>query len=826
MIEERFNRIRPTTGRTDRVVFWMDSKGEFSDTIDELVLPDIAIIRWDGFDSFKIKVRIECEEPESRFLIYRSRPVPDDQYNILADTMHYSKPHFSADSVSCVCQEMDIAEQFKDDIRNHMAFFKNARNRDGFKRFGPFKNSDSIIRSIIATLLKTDDNSTDAIVLRMISEYSDEKDAEAIDLMLDKYHLADDLWSLCESEYGFRGSSLKELTRNLFMTAAFGTSPLADSPKLSKYILPESVRCTSMIGRVLNDKDYSEHAKELSESISECYAIGSILSTYDIGELVDCDVFDCIDLAIIERLIDRMIGTRSPFGITEYGYIGNRLSTNNGRRFASHYHMLESASRLIEACSVFSDRQPPMDAKAVISGYVSEYYRIDTFYRHFICFFDSVQKDCSLSEDKVHELFDYIENTYCNVFLGPVVSDLCSKIADYSDLPGPYQQDFCRRYIDEDRKTVVIISDAFRYECAAELCERLSSNSRFDKRQLEYMISTVPSKTNFGMAALLPNDGLEVRPEKDGGYAVLIEGQSTESSMREKILRSHYPNSAILKYEQFEQCKSSELRELCSKKKLIYIYHNSIDRTGESDEKHVFESCERAFDEITRIITTITNWNYTKFIITSDHGFIYRRSEIDEYDKISTVPGFNSRRRFAINDHPYGLNRCIEFSMDYLGDLNKNLYVSVPDSIALFRRQGEAKCFAHEGISPQEIVVPVLTVNTIKGSVREKYVGLRPDSQREVKKQFRPEFVFLQEHPVDDEYRRCEYEVWFEDADSQPVTQIYTVVADKSDPSDLKLVLKIKEELKTDSLTMFIRMKGSDDVERYDGFHVRIHGFI
>ena len=78
MIAERLDMIRPTTGRTDRIVFWMDPKGEFSDTIDDLVLPDVSVIRWDGFDSFKIKVRIECEEPESRFLIYRNGPVPDD----------------------------------------------------------------------------------------------------------------------------------------------------------------------------------------------------------------------------------------------------------------------------------------------------------------------------------------------------------------------------------------------------------------------------------------------------------------------------------------------------------------------------------------------------------------------------------------------------------------------------------------------------------------------------------------------------------------------------------------------------------------------------
>ena len=825
MISDRFERINPKTGYKSKIIFWMDPKKEFSDDIDNIQLPDVSVIRWNGFNSFSIKERIECEEPDSKFLIYMPGEVPGDQTNILADMMHYSKPLFFADNASCICQEMDISERFKDTVQKHIGFFKTKKNRDGFEKYGPFDSEGQIHRAMLAVLLSSDDNTLDSIVTRIICDYSEipsEEGSDEILAPLEKFDLTETLWNLCSKEYGFTGDSMEELVSDLFITAAFDSSTVSTSPKLSKYILPKRIPVIATVNHILDDREHSESIVDLCRSISDDKGIGKVLEAFDnMNDLVECEVFPCVDSAIVSRLIERIISTRSPLGDIEIEHVHRRMKTRSGRNLISFYESIASASELIGMCIEFNNRLKPSDAKAIIDSYVNVLYRIDTLYREFISSSDDIPSESDVSEDLVKELKDYVENTYCNIFLDPIVSDLCSLVGSYNDLPAPYQQDFCRKYISEkEKKTVIIISDAFRYECAAELCNRLKANPRVERCKLDHMISTVPSKTSFGMAALLPNDGLMVNLKENGDFTVLIDGQMTESSMRETILQSRYPDSAVLKYDQFNNTTGKELRGQYGKKRLLYIYHDTIDKTGESDERNVFSACQRAIYEISELIKIVTNWNYTRFIVTSDHGFIYRRSEIKEYEKISTMNGFNSKRRFALNDRPFNLDRCVEFPLDYLGEGNKGLYVSVPNSTALFRHQGEAKCFAHEGISPQEIVVPVLTVTTQQGKLDEKYVGLKPSNKHEIKS-FRPTLELWQEHPVDSEYHKHEYEIWLEDENEQCISQIYTVFADKDDPSDLKHRLKMTEDLKQDSIILVIRSKGESDVQRYEGFRVR-----
>lgn len=835
MIAERFDRIRPDTGSTDNVVFWVDPKGEFSDSVDSLDIPGITLIRWDGFNSFKIKEMIECEDQGLRYLVYRSGMIPSDQYNILADTLHYSKPVFSADSASCICQEIGLSEEYRNLVQAHFGFFKVSSNKTKFQKFHP-SDVESVKRAMIAVVVGSQDDSLDGIVTRIVCDnsvsFDDGGSADIIEY-LDKYDLAEDFWDLCMKRYGFSEVGLDKLVRDLFVTAAFGSTEVSDSPKLSKYILPEKIRVSVIVNRILNDSDSIAKMESLCDFVSEKYKIKTILEAFDDMEiLMGCDIFSCVDAVIAERLIERILSTNSPLDDTEYGRIKERIKRHSGRRFKAVFDSIVSGSRLIDFCMEYRKQPKDVNVKDIVDKYVSNLYRIDTCYRHFIVSSDSIDLSLGLSEDDIDGFKQFVENTYCNVFLDPIVSELCSLVSRYEDFPHPSQLNFYRKYIGNpdrelERKTVVIISDAFRYECAAELYDRFKSDPKIRECTLNHMISTVPSKTNFGMAALLPNNGLEVKLDKDGIPVVYIDGQNSESTdNRKRILQRCYHDSIVLTSEQVLAIgKGKEVRELCKGKKLIYIYQNVIDKIGESNEHEVFMACQTAINDIERIIKTVTAWNYPRFIISSDHGFLYHRSEMKEYAKISTVEGFNSKRRFAINDRRFGLERCVEFSLEYLGECNRDLFVSVPDSASIFRRRGDVKCFAHEGISPQEVIIPALVVNTIKAAVEEKHVGLRPSNKRDIK-QVNPRFEFFQDHPVNDEFHKCEYEVWLEDEDCQALTKCYIVVADKDDPTDLGISLKMDVQLQKERVTMVICEKGEKDEQRYEGFRVKIIGFI
>ena len=80
------------------------------------------------------------------------------------------------------------------------------------------------------------------------------------------------------------------------------------------------------------------------------------------------------------------------------------------------------------------------------------------------------------------------------------------------------------KLVRDDKKAVVIISDAMRYEVAEELGSRIRQEDRFDA-ELEAMLGVLPSYTQLGMAALLPHRTL--RHSADG-KTVLVDDQAHE----------------------------------------------------------------------------------------------------------------------------------------------------------------------------------------------------------------------------------------------------------------------------------------------------------
>jgi hypothetical protein len=73
-------------------------------------------------------------------------------------------------------------------------------------------------------------------------------------------------------------------------------------------------------------------------------------------------------------------------------------------------------------------------------------------------------------------------------------------------------------------------------------------------------------------------------------------------------------------------------------KQVVYIYHDQIDTRGENSEDEVFVACEEAVSEIAELIRKIAvNANTLHFIVTADHGFLYKRDKVAESGKIGGV---------------------------------------------------------------------------------------------------------------------------------------------------------------------------------------------
>ena len=112
----------------------------------------------------------------------------------------------------------------------------------------------------------------------------------------------------------------------------------------------------------------------------------------------------------------------------------------------------------------------------------------------------------------------------------------------------------------------MIISDAFRYECARELFSRLELDEKCTP-VMECMLSALPSVTSVGMASLLPHKEMDV----DEALNVTVDGQACASlEQREKILKLHGENNIAVSFDEIYKNRQ-RTQELLQNKNIVYI---------------------------------------------------------------------------------------------------------------------------------------------------------------------------------------------------------------------------------------------------------------
>ena len=196
-------------------------------------------------------------------------------------------------------------------------------------------------------------------------------------------------------------------------------------------------------------------------------------------------------------------------------------------------------------------------------------------------------------------------------------------------------------------------------------------------------------------------------------------------SGRQTVLQEHVPNSVCVQFDDIKNLKKNDLRDIFTGKQVVYIYHNQIDARGDkaNTEDEVFVACEEAIREIMALIGKInTNANTHHFVVTADHGFIYKRDKVTESDKIGGVSGKSAfiNRRFIVAQDPV-VDEGVEFMpMSRVLGNNDTKIVSYPVSSNVFKVAGGGQNFVHGGSSPQEMLVPVLDIKMERGHMETR----------------------------------------------------------------------------------------------------------
>ena len=783
------------SGDTRKLVFWYDEKGEFAEDIDGIELANAKVYKLEQGNQFYTKYFLEKVDTTTNYLVYAPFPKPPVSENHLEDTMLYSK-RFYADRASLLSVDLGIEEKYKPIIEKHIKFFA---NKERTQRFYDLEienfNEENILTGLMSAVCKTRTCSFDEVIRVLLTDDTLEDNKFIADF--GKFDLLESFWKYVEQQFGYSSPAptLEKFVISMFVTYA-DRYISTELPKGWKgFVSYKSGNIIAFMDNLMNNVLYRDRYDELSDYVAGVLDAGKILSTYEPEALVECDSFAEIDIILIrwikERLLaEDLIARLDNKNLCEICEMRSKM--HFGRKYAKVYQMLSNAYFIISQASY-----APLDGfKKIIDNYVASDCVIDCSYREFYTYYDELE-DTSGLED----LRELVENIYTNEYLGKLLPKWNDGLKEQDALTViPLQRDFFRKYVRSNKeRTVVIISDGMRFEVGCELYKRMQDNPKCkDSLSIKPMLSVLPSYTRLGMEALLPHKTLELTDDfkelVDGKYAV-------DTSTRQAILQSYVSESRCVKYSDIRNLKGMELREIFTSQQVVYIYHNQIDNAGENTEDEVFRACTKAVDELSELIQRISNSaNTYRFIVTSDHGFIYKRNLVQQSDKISTAeePGKLKKRRYIVAKEPVVDDGVFNIGLGYMLGNEDDKIISYSCSTSVFSAKGNAGLnYVHGGSSPQEMLVPVIDIKMDKGAVETRTVQIMLVSLIQKITNLITTLDFIQSEPVSDVVKGTTYKLYFlsEDNGNSSIEKISNeniYVADKRDGDVQKRLFRMR----------------------------------
>ena len=777
-------------GEVRKLVFWYDDNAEFVEDVDTLELQNAKVLHLETDNQFYIKYFLECVDRETNYLVYAPFPKPALKDNHLADTIRYSV-EFCADRVSLLMLDLNMPEQCKPVIQEHMRFFAEKKRTKAFydMDFDSY-NRNSIEVAMMSIICKCKTPSFEEVLRTVLMDDLEESLYLA---ELEKYDLLKHFWRMVGEVFGYtdENPTLEKLTLTLFVTYTSKVItedvPVAWNP----FVSFKSGTILTFLDNLMNNTQYSERFDQLSEKVYHSLKAESELKKMPAEALVPCSIFAGVEKILISWMIERLeledvAAKLGDFSIPQL--VKMRRQGHFGRRYRSEYFVLENAWHIISNMHyVKSDTLSDL-----VKKYTDEMYQMDRRYRYFYFYLDKLEDISQFSK-----LRTLIENIYTNEYLTKVCvnwTELFKK--EYRSLPFTKQREFFSKNIQFSKEqTVVIISDAMRYEVGISLLEKLQLDEKI-KASIKPMVSMLPSITSYGMAALLPHKTLELTDD----YSVLVDGKKTDTTdQRQAILQQHKPNSKCIQYKDIKNANVSDLKNIFAFQDVVYIYHNQIDGRGDdaSTEHEVFNACDEAVDEIHNLIRRLTSANKSNFIVTADHGFMYKRDALEESDKIGSVYGSGALvgRRYGLADK--GLDVVGVSSMEANEFFtNDGAMISYPIGADIFKKPGSGVNYVHGGCSPQEMLIPLIEVKTERGYKDVSTVQIELISITNKITNLITTLDFMQKEPISELVKETTYRIYFVTEKGEKISNEHLYVADKKNADSIDRVFKLRFNFK------------------------------
>jgi len=752
-IHTALNRLYNDDGQ--RIIFWNDPEQEFSSALTSITLDGVTVLRLDQVGSLEAKIRLERDDPGGKFLVYSPTEEPDFEDDWLLDLRLYSRS-FRADRASILLQQLGLVNQH---LRSHLAlrrkFFD---SKDRLQKLAalvaPDDAAPDLDRKMIAITARADQPELFNLVQTLFHTWTDgEIDLDTPPVgwaQIEKFDLDDSFWQMTKTSFGYESDNptLKNLLFRMLLTD-FAYHLQGDVPQAIRSLVlprngwPNTVVCLAQW------RDSGSKGKSYDLLAAEAAAIlkvDNLLADLELDQLVDVMTFLPVEQRIASILREQVETTSDTINAEDIKKVATRRQAGHWAslsvvgspgipRQALHavYEAIVAAAEFHSLRNQYLGGFDYPDAGAMYAAYEQELYRFDQLYRHFCESADTAEQQ---GWSVVKPLRQGIEAHYVNWYL----TNLALAWGDFVRPPGdgsvaglldkwriasvPNQHAFYQRHVrpwiesGDNRRAFVIISDAFRYEAAQELTDQLNGKFRFEAT-LSSQLGVLPSYTALGMASLLPHKKLAYK-----GADVMVDGRSSAAAERDGILQS--VGGMACKAKDLMELRQGEGRELVRDKRVVYIYHDVVDATGDvaKTEDETFRAVRRAINDLDALISFVVNGlNGNHVVLTADHGFLFSETARVESDKskLEEKPtgALVAKKRYLVGTSLPKNESAWHGKTSVTAATDDETEFWIPKGTNLFHFVGGAK-FVHGGAMPQEIVVPVVTIKQVRGKAAQE----------------------------------------------------------------------------------------------------------
>lgn len=281
-----------------------------------------------------------------------------------------------------------------------------------------------------------------------------------------------------------------------------------------------------------------------------------------------------------------------------------------------------------------------------------------------------------------------------------------------------------RRFVtNSEGLTAYVWVDALRLEIGHELVEAMRGVS--STIELHAAVASAPTITPVGMASLCPGSDVGLAFDLDASKKLVVRvGEREVKSVRDRVELLRAAHGAVVDFSLSDVVGRGEreLERAIAGASLVLVRSQEMDAAGESGMLAVtWTNLEAVKQQLVRAVARLGQAGVTRFVIAADHGFVVLSRGLRSDRVVDAPRGGNGElhRRGWVGRGAATTPSTLRIALAETG-ARGDLDLIAPRTLAVFAGPG-ARQFFHGGLSPQEMLVPVIVAETQKTAVPKEW---------------------------------------------------------------------------------------------------------